>query len=149
MLAVAGFNVESLTSSTSHQDRTRIIEEFNTEGTNVQVLFVGLNLAPFGIDLQKQCHHGVFLNFHWNGGTVEQAIGRLFRNGQLEPVLWVILKVVDSFYDVVERSMAIKWAPTICAEADFKDRPFRNRLLLLCTFELMRVKVGAPWNRFP
>lgn len=80
-----------------------VIDAFDSVNSGVQILAVGLNLAPFGIDLHLQCSYGVFLNYHWNAGTIMQSIGRLIRPGQQKSVIWLMLRVVDSFYDVAER----------------------------------------------
>ncbi len=144
---MAGFNVESMTSAHSTRERESAIRRFNDPNADIDVFLCGMNLASYGINLHKAAWNGVFIQYHWNAGIVNQAIARLVRYDQSMPVKWQILKVKDTFYDVMENRMIKKWAPQVSAETAFEDY-IRGTLRDICTYELVSMTYGLPWNRY-
>lgn len=49
------------------------------------------------------CSTGSFLSWHLNFQVMQQAMARLNRIGQREPVDWWLLKVKGSYHDHIER----------------------------------------------
>ncbi|KAK2063758.1 hypothetical protein LY76DRAFT_166743 [Colletotrichum caudatum] len=111
MLAMAGFNVESIRSYHSEAERSVSVKRFTESGSGVEVLVANTNVSLNGLDLQDECHNGAFVGIEWSINTHIQRAGRLVRLGQKHPVIFHILKVKDTYYDYIERNI-IRYAIT-------------------------------------
>lgn len=82
------YGTVTLTGSTSQRDRQKAIDTFRQEGSDKKVFIGQIQAAGEGIDgLQDVCHNILFIEFSWVPAEVAQAIARLWRLGQMKPVL--------------------------------------------------------------
>lgn len=78
-------NAEKIYGGTSNKQKQEAIAQFINGSTTYLILQI--NSAGEGVDgLQKVCNNLVFAELDWSAGTTDQAIGRLKRIGQNQPV---------------------------------------------------------------
>ncbi|KAK1517221.1 uncharacterized protein CCOS01_12770 [Colletotrichum costaricense] len=147
MLAVVGFNVESIRSSHSDRERTVAIDRFNSPFSSCQVLVANFNISLVGLDLQAQCHTGIFVSINWSWAYHEQGGGRLIRLGQKFPVTWHLLKIKNSYYDYMERNLTNKWSHELIGAANIPGH-IQGSIRYAVVFEMVRNHIRQPFNRF-
>jgi SNF2 family DNA or RNA helicase len=73
-----------------------------------KVLFISLR-AGAGIDgLQKVCNTAVFAELDWSPGAIEQCIGRVFRDGQPDPVTAFFLVTEEGSDPTMSQALGLK-----------------------------------------
>lgn len=90
----------SYTVACGETDTLKAIDKFKKR--KAQLLIAQQNTLSHGVDgLQKVCAHLLFFQPIWSADTVEQAIGRVWRQGQSRPVTVTFLICEDTIDDVV------------------------------------------------
>jgi SWI/SNF-related matrix-associated actin-dependent regulator of chromatin subfamily A-like protein 1 len=103
------FGVVQITGATSSAARQKAVDDFMAK-KKVRVFIGQIEAAGEGINgLQTVCSHAIFCQIGSNPKDIEQAVGRLDRMGQTEPVLAQFLLVEDSleqdrFENVLEKA---------------------------------------------
>ena len=81
-----GYNCLHLDGRLNQDERNTVISKFkDTEGANVHVLFMQINVGGTGYNLQE-ANKIIFTSPDWTPALEHQAIGRAHRNGQLRKV---------------------------------------------------------------
>ena len=102
------FNVLSLRSAHSEDEKTRIITKFNDPAAKVDILITTYRCCSVGVNLHAACHDVVMLQPAINANTVLQAIGRVHRLGQTHVQDIHILFSDHTFDRFVEMRQATK-----------------------------------------
>lgn len=79
------------TGSESPSKKQSEIERFKSGETDLLIMSLRSGVGVDG--LQKRCKTVVFGEFDWSPGVIEQDIGRIFRDGQTEPVIAYMIAV--------------------------------------------------------
>jgi reverse gyrase len=79
-----GSSTPYLGGGTTASKSTRIIENFNRG--NIPVLLGHPGSMGHGLNLQERCHHVIWFGITWNFEYYDQAIRRVYRQGQQHPV---------------------------------------------------------------
>jgi hypothetical protein len=79
-----GSSTPCLGGGTTASKSTRIIENFNRG--NIPVLLGHPGSMGHGLNLQERCHHVIWFGITWNFEYYDQAIRRVYRQGQQHPV---------------------------------------------------------------
>jgi hypothetical protein len=103
------FEVLNVRASSSVTARTDAVEKFNDKTDKVDFLVTSMELSSYGLNLQKACRRGVFVQFTFSSNAVLQAICRLIRPGQEGEVEWGLLKCGLTYNDYQEADMAAKF----------------------------------------
>ncbi|EFQ34592.1 uncharacterized protein GLRG_09736 [Colletotrichum graminicola M1.001] len=146
MLAIGGFNVESIRSCHSEAERSVSIERFTEAGSGVEVLVANTNISLNGLDLQDQCYNGAFVGVEWSINAHIQGAGRLVRVGQKHPVIFHMLKVKHTYYDYMERNMVSKWAEELLGFARLPNH-INGWIRYACVHEIIRNYLHLDFNR--
>ena len=120
LLLNLGFNVASIEAGHSSYERDEVVKAFNIPSSPIQILVTSLRVGATSSNLQKACHHLVFLDVPSAANTMIQAIGRLFRIGQKhEAIVWIL--TVNLTYDQrLQYTAARKMIPQIAGTAALK-----------------------------
>jgi SWI/SNF-related matrix-associated actin-dependent regulator of chromatin subfamily A-like protein 1 len=103
------YGVATIHGGVPAKDRQAVIDRFNRDPT--VNFFVGqLTAAGSSINLQDACSSVVFVEGSWTPGDNEQAIARVYRRGQLNPVLVRYVYLPGSVDEAVNRALARKMA---------------------------------------
>ena len=88
---LAEHNPALYTGSESPAKKQSEIERFKSGETDLLIMSLRSGVGVDG--LQKRCKTVVFGEFDWSPGVIEQDIGRIFRDGQTEPVIAYMIAV--------------------------------------------------------
>lgn len=97
VLVTLGFETLSIRAGTSGVDRAKAVADFNSKVTKVDVLVTSMKLAPYGLNMHRNCCRGLILQYSWSGNAMMQAVGRLTRPGRVKRVIWRIIKAGGTF----------------------------------------------------
>ncbi|RSL97586.1 hypothetical protein CEP52_010794 [Fusarium oligoseptatum] len=145
--AVAGFKVTTIRSRDKASHRNRVIRDWNDPSTDCEVFVANINITATGVNMHGACATGAFLCWHLNFQVMQQAMARLNRIGQKEPVDWWLLKIKGSYHDHIERFDWAKWAIQLSAEVgipSWKEGAVRE----ICIYEIIKVYIHTPFNRY-
>lgn len=115
---LCGVQAFTARSTDKGSEKQAALDAFLNPKTGPCVFVANMSIMGTGVNLQRQCCKGIFVNFHSNAQIIRQAQARLYRMGQLRHVVWHVIKVVDSYQDYVEHGMLKRW--TIQLWADVK-----------------------------
>ena len=91
MSELAHHNPALYTGSESPQQKQKEIERFKSGKTDLLIMSLRSGVGVDG--LQQRCKTVVFGEFDWSPGVMEQDIGRIYRDGQTEPVMAYMLAI--------------------------------------------------------
>ncbi len=148
VLAYASIGVASIRASHTTNERDKIIARFNTKDSDINVLVINQSLTMAGLNLHHFCHIGINIQYGWNYWTLIQITGRISRMGQSHNVTWYILVTEGTYGMVTEDKMCRKLVPEILFTGRIPAWITGSRLQRLIAFEILRFKVGHPFNRF-
>lgn len=115
---------------TPSSERQEIVDNF-VSNKNIRLLIGNIKSAGTGIDgLQKVCSNIVFLEFIYNPMLIEQAIGRLFRLGQIKGVNIYFLVAEKTIEEEIMKVLDKK-RKVIDKTIDGKATDFKDLLLML------------------
>lgn len=80
-----GLNISRIDGTTKENDRQRSVEEFNQEGSNVDVMLLSTKAGGLGLTLTG-ADRAVIYNPSWNPTDDSQAVDRCYRIGQKKSV---------------------------------------------------------------
>ncbi|RSL44137.1 hypothetical protein CEP54_014810 [Fusarium duplospermum] len=145
--AVAGFKVTTIRSSDKGHHRNRVIRDWNDPSTDCEVFVANINITATGVNMHGACATGAFLCWHLNFQVMQQAMARLSRIGQKQPVDWWLIKVKGSYHDHMERFNWDKWAMQLSAQVgipSWREGAVRE----VCIYEIIKTFVHTPFNRY-
>ncbi|KAL8651507.1 MAG: hypothetical protein Q9210_003210 [Variospora velana] len=99
VLKILGIKAEAYAAFQSMEEKQSIIDRFNTPGSGLRVLIIPYALAGFGLNLQKDCWRIHAIECAWNLAALEQAIGRVRRLGNPQPIVYVYEYIVPDTFD--------------------------------------------------
>ena len=141
----------SIRSAHNNQEREAAVNDFTDKDSKMSVFVLNAQTNVTGLNLHHHCHRGLVLQLFWNISTLVQAMGRIIRIGQTQPVHWHILRVKSSYYDVQEERMVKKFAETLRNEGFMPDYLSNSKyvdLQRVVAYEQIRVLLSQPFNRF-
>ncbi|MCW6003761.1 DEAD/DEAH box helicase [Micromonospora sp. CPCC 205371] len=80
-LGLGSAAVRVLHGGLADKDEQTVLQEFESEGSPVRLLFTG-DVASEGVNLHQQCHHLIHYDIPWSLIRIEQRNGRVDRYGQ-------------------------------------------------------------------
>jgi SWI/SNF-related matrix-associated actin-dependent regulator 1 of chromatin subfamily A len=102
------YGAVKLYGSTPSKDRQKVIDAFSTD-PDTRVFVGQINAAGEGIDgLQNNCSVGVFVEICHTPGVINQAIGRLHRQGQKQKCLFQFLIIENTIEEKILDSTILK-----------------------------------------
>ncbi|KAI4124020.1 MAG: hypothetical protein LQ341_007121 [Variospora aurantia] len=99
VLKILDIKAEAYAAFQSMEEKQSIIDRFNTPGSVLRVLIIPYALAGFGLNLQKDCWRIHAIECAWNLAALEQAIGRIRRLGNPQPIVYVYEYIVPGTFD--------------------------------------------------
>jgi len=87
------FSQLTISSSMSLETRSRVIQQFNEEESNVFILTY--KLGSVGLNLQT-CKNMILVDLSWNASVFEQSIARIYRNGNMHKSLNIYYLISNS-----------------------------------------------------
>ncbi|EEU35700.1 uncharacterized protein NECHADRAFT_87952 [Fusarium vanettenii 77-13-4] len=127
--------------------RNRVIRDWSDPSTDCEIFIANINITATGVNMHGACSTGAFLCWHLNFQVMQQAMARLNRIGQREPVDWWLLKLKRSYHDHIERYDWAKWAIQLSAEVgipSWKEGAVRE----VCIYEIIKAYIHTPFNRY-
>ena len=76
------FDCLDIRSTHKLSERNAAINRFNDSQNSIQMLVISLRIISVFVNLQKNCHHVIFMNISINANTILQIIERVFRIDQ-------------------------------------------------------------------
>jgi Helicase conserved C-terminal domain/SNF2-related domain/LAGLIDADG-like domain len=92
-----------------------------TNAGKIKLLFVGTDAGGAGLNLQKKSRTMRFLDQPWQPGTKQQAVGRVWRKGQTDPVNLANYYMKGTFDEKKLGSLKGKSATDVAASAAHLD----------------------------
>ncbi|KAI0185230.1 hypothetical protein EV127DRAFT_515486 [Xylaria flabelliformis] len=117
ILQMWGWNVETIRSDHTVQERNMCIDKFNDPESNVDILLTSMDLSAYGLNLHKACCKGIILQWPWNANHLLQILGRLPRIGQKRFVEWVIFHMPGTIYDKMQTIVWSKYIKQLAVES--------------------------------
>lgn len=114
-----GFDVMTIRSVHSAEERTSACAAFNDPRSSVEILLCSLKTTSVSVNLQKSCADVVFVDIPINGNTLLQGLGRIYRIGQTRPVRAWILVLEYTYDQVLQARCAKKLLTNISGTADY------------------------------
>ncbi|CAH0050567.1 unnamed protein product [Clonostachys solani] len=105
---MVGFNFGTVRSADVPKDRQRVIKEFISQASGIQVLVANVSTLALGVNLHACCSYGVFVWLAPTAQTMRQIIS-LVRFNQMRVVNWILIRLMYSYNDYQERSVCGKW----------------------------------------
>ena len=148
-LEKASFVVSSVRTSNTDNEKDKIYADFNDPDSGVEVLVLNMAITAAGLNLHKCCCDGIIIMEGWNKPLTFQVWGRLWRIGQLLDVVFRMLRVVGTYYDVLEDKANRKYCEQLRNEC-VMPKHFRKHIILqrIYVYELCCQQFGSGFNRF-
>ncbi|KAI0551654.1 P-loop containing nucleoside triphosphate hydrolase protein [Xylaria curta] len=108
VLQTWSWNVQTIRSDHSVQERNIIIDAFNDLESDVDILLLSMDLSAYGLNLHKVCCKGIILRWPWNANHLLQILGRLLRIGQTRFVEWVIFYMAGTYQNQIPKEYRIR-----------------------------------------
>ncbi|KAF2969221.1 hypothetical protein GQX73_g4328 [Xylaria multiplex] len=121
-LEMMGWNVLSIRSDHSVQERNVAIDKFNDPDSDVQILLTSMDLSAYGLNLHKSCCKGIVIQWPWNANHLIQILGRLPRIGQWRFVEWVIFHIPGTIYDKMQTIVWSKYVRQLAVESKISSK---------------------------
>ncbi len=148
ILAYASIGVASVRANHTSNERDYIISLFNEDDSDLDVLIINQSLSMTGLNLHHRCHIGIMAQYLWNYWGLIQVWGRIVRMGQSKLVTWYVLVTEGTYSMVMEDKMCRKIVPEIVFAGRISPRIRGSKVRRLIAYEILRFKVGHPFNRF-
>ncbi|KAI0423822.1 hypothetical protein F5Y09DRAFT_354502 [Xylaria sp. FL1042] len=120
-LQMMGWEIGTIRSDHTVQERNNLIDKFNDPETDIQILVTSMDLSAYGLNLHKACCKGMVIQWPWNANHLLQILGRLPRIHQQRFVEWVILHMPGTVYDKMQTIVWSKYTKQLAVESKIPD----------------------------
>ena len=118
-----GFDVMTIRSVHTAEERTTACAQFNDPANPVKILLCSLKTTAASVNLQLACSDVLFFDVPINGNTIFQAIGRIYWIGQRRAI-WAWMLTLDHTHDqVLQARCANKMMSNIAGTAAYEPTP--------------------------
>jgi hypothetical protein len=118
VLRLCNIDCRVLHAALTHEERDRLIKEFNNSPDTAMVLICSYSVNATGLNLQARCRNTHLFDYPLSEGTVQQAVGRLRRLGQRWIVKVFEYRVPNSFNTRQITHTMSKAMPGLVADLD-------------------------------
>jgi hypothetical protein len=133
--------------NTTHE-KDVIYSRFNDHNDPVDVLVLNMAVSAAGINFHRACWNGLVVMEGWNKPLTSQALGRIARIGQEETVDFRVLRIPNTYYDILEDKSNRKFVEQLRNECVMPAHLKYVRLQRLYAYELLTQYWGLPFNRY-
>ena len=106
----------SIRSAHTIEERREAVSRFNDPNYDCQVLNTSTQTSATSVNLQHACSNVIFVDIPMNANQTLEAIGRVFRIGQLESSLIGILSVNYTYDQAIQCQAAVKMIGQIAGQ---------------------------------
>ncbi|KAK8099770.1 DEAD-like helicase [Apiospora kogelbergensis] len=148
LIEMIGWEVGCIRASDSMEDREQAVKQFNSTDSPMAAFVLNASLDTTKLNFHGSCSRGIIAQYPKTMKTMIQIMGRLVGEVQKEEVIWTILRVNGSYYDIQEDKMCKKFAEILQKETktpEYLEIPILRRIV---AYEQIRVLLSQPFNRY-
>nr|RBQ85283.1 hypothetical protein FVER53263_03515 [Fusarium verticillioides] len=147
LFVVAGFNVGSIRSSDTAQEQAKIIEQWKNKASGLEILVANLHTKVRDINVHTDCTKGLLLNWTLEPERILKIINNMSDTSHKRKSIFHMVKVADTYHDVIERVCCTKWAMQL--SQDIKLPEWMTGVIReICIFELIKSTWHQEFNRY-
>lgn len=147
LFVVAGFNVGSIRSSDTAQEQAKIIEQWKNKASGLEILVANLHTKVRDINVHTDCTKGLLLNWTLEPERILKIINNMSDTSHKGKSIFHMVKVADTYHDVIERVCCTKWAMQL--SQDIKLPEWMTGVIReICIFELIKSTWHQEFNRY-
>ena len=117
LLQLVGFKTCSVRAAHKREDRETMRRQFNDPDHEVQIMLTSIRVSSSSVNLHHACADVVFVDVPPNASEMFQAIGRVFRLGQVRMGRIVILTLDQTYDGTLQCRAASKMIGNIAAQS--------------------------------
>ena len=117
LLQLVGFKTCSVRAAHKREDRETMRRQFNDPDHEVQIMLTSIRVSSSSVNLYYACADVVFVDVPPNASEMFQAIGRVFRLGQVRMGRIVILTLDQTYDGTLQCRAASKMIGNIAAQS--------------------------------
>ncbi|KAH7202612.1 hypothetical protein BKA60DRAFT_600782 [Fusarium oxysporum] len=110
LFVVAGFNVGSIRSSDTGEEQFKIMDQSKNKASGLEILVANVNTKVRDVNAHTDCTKGLLLNWTLEPARMLKMINNMGSTNQKKQSIFHMLKVADTYHDVIERVCCTKWA---------------------------------------
>ncbi|KAM5517705.1 fungal specific transcription factor domain-containing protein [Fusarium oxysporum f. sp. phaseoli] len=147
LFVVAGFNVGSIRSSDTGEEQFKIMDQWKNKASGLEILVANVNTKVRDVNAHTDCTKGLLLNWTLEPARMLKMINNMGSTNQKKQSIFHMLKVADTYHDVIERVCCTKWAMQL--SKDIKLPEWMTGVVHeICIFELIKSTWHQQFNRY-
>ncbi|KAM5369507.1 hypothetical protein ACJA88_010495 [Fusarium oxysporum] len=147
LFVVAGFNVGSIRSSDTGEEQFKTMDQWKNKASGLEILVANVNTKVRDVNAHTDCTKGLLLNWTLEPARMLKMINNMGSTNQKKQSIFHMLKVADTYHDVIERVCCTKWAMQL--SKDIKLPEWMTGVVReICIFELIKSTWHQQFNRY-
>lgn len=147
LFVVAGFNVGSIRSSDTGEEQFKIMDQWKNKASGLEILVANVDTKVRDVNAHTDCTKGLLLNWTLEPERMLKMINNMGSTNQKKQSIFHMLKVADTYHDVIERVCCTKWAMQL--SKDIKLPEWMTGVVReICIFELIKSTWHQQFNRY-
>ncbi|KAH7482710.1 hypothetical protein FOMA001_g7358 [Fusarium oxysporum f. sp. matthiolae] len=147
LFVVAGLNVGSIRSSDTGEEQFKIMDQWKNKASGLEILVANVNTKVRDVNAHTDCTKGLLLNWTLEPARMLKMINNMGSTNQKKQSIFHMLKVADTYHDVIERVCCTKWAMQL--SKDIKLPEWMTGVVReICIFELIKSTWHQQFNRY-
>ncbi|WKT46852.1 hypothetical protein QSH57_011726 [Fusarium oxysporum f. sp. vasinfectum] len=147
LFVVAGFNVGSIRSSDTGEEQFKIMDQWKNKASGLEILVANVDTKVRDVNAHTDCTKGLLLNWTLDPERMLKIINNMGSSNQKKQSIFHMLKVADTYHDVIERVCCTKWAMQL--SKDIKLPEWMTGVVHdICIFELIKSTWHQQFNRY-
>ncbi|KAG5766475.1 hypothetical protein H9Q72_005469 [Fusarium xylarioides] len=149
LFVTAGFDVGTVRTSDGTVETDRIIREWNSPQSGLDIFVANVNTKVMHADMQKCCCKALILDWPLEPERLLRTINHMVKNrlNHREPATVHILKLRWSHHDEVERICCTKWAMQLSKDINLPEW-MTGAVREVCIFEMIKTAWHQGFNRY-
>ncbi|KAF5650213.1 uncharacterized protein FTJAE_637 [Fusarium tjaetaba] len=149
LFVTAGFDVGTVRTSDGPAETDRIIREWNSPQSGLEIFVANVYAKVMHADMQKCCCKALILDWPLEPERLLQTINHMVKNrlNRREPAMVHMLKLRWSHHDEVERICCTKWAMQLSRDINLPEW-MTGAVREVCIFEMIKTAWHQEFNRY-
>ena len=129
-------------------ERDQAVADFNSKGTDIDVMVLDPSLSMTGLDIHHKHHKGVIVQYGWNLSSFTQILDRIYQTGQHNISEWAMVSCKGTYYHVCEDLICRNDVPDILSTANIPAWIKGPQLRSMIAHEILKAQSCHAFNRF-
>ncbi|KAH7260719.1 uncharacterized protein BKA55DRAFT_535746 [Fusarium redolens] len=121
LFVVAGFNVGTIRSSDTTEEQFKIMNQWKNKASRSEILVANVDTKIRYVNMHTSCTKGLLLNWTLEPERMLKIINNMVSTNQKKPSTFHMLKVADTYHDVIERVCCTRWAMQLSGKIEHPE----------------------------